>query len=92
MVHCFFCKFASGLSERYPELFEGDGTATQHQINFAKKWKNYTAVFELAGGDIQKMDDVTNLPLEQCLLFLAYRADKGLLESMMHREAMKNRS
>jgi hypothetical protein len=87
----FFYQFASGLGERYPELFEGDGTSTQHQINFAKKWKNYTAVFELAGGDIQKMDTVTELPLEQCLLFLAYRADKALLESMMHREMIKSR-
>ena len=87
----FFCKFASGLSERYPELFESDGTTSQHQANFAKKWKNYTAVFELAQGDIQKMDEVTNLPLEQCLLYLAYRADKGLLESMMHKEIMKSK-
>jgi hypothetical protein len=87
----FFYQFASGLSERYPELFEGDGNTTQHQINFGKKWKNYTAVFELAGGDIQKMDEVVKLPLEQCLLFLAYRADKGVLESLMHKEAMKGR-
>ena len=87
----FFCKFASGLSERYPELFEGDGTASQHQINFTKKWKAYTAVFELAGGDIQKMDSVVELPLEQCLLYLAYRTDKGLLESMMHKEILKSK-
>jgi len=35
------------------------------------------------------MDEVTNLPLEQCLLFLSYKSDKSLLESMMHKEALK---
>jgi hypothetical protein len=37
------------------------------------------------------MDDVVKLPLEQCLLFLAYRADKILLEGMMHKEMIKSR-
>ena len=85
----FFYPFANGLTELYPELYESDGTSSQHQINFAKKWKGYSSIFDLANGDIQKMDEVTNLPLEQCLLFLAYKSDKSLLESMMHKEAMR---
>jgi hypothetical protein len=85
----FFYQFANGLTELYPELYEPDGTSTQHQINFGKKWKGYSSIIELANGDIQKIDEVTALPLEQCLLFLAYKSDKVLLESMMHKEAMR---
>jgi hypothetical protein len=35
------------------------------------------------------MDEVITEPLEKCLLFLAYKADKNLLEDLVHREAMK---
>jgi len=41
---------------------------------------------ELAGGDLLKIDEVTLQPLEKCLLLLAYRADKGLLESLLQKE------
>ena len=85
----FFYQYAKGLAERYPELYESESTS-QHQINFGKKWKGYSSIFELAGGDVEKMEDVTNLPLEQCLLFLSYKSDKHLLESLMHKEAMKS--
>ena len=88
----FFYQFTKGLVERYPEIFEGDGTSTQHQINFGKKWKNYSSIYELAGGDIQKMDEVVKLPLEKCLLFLSFNADKVLLENLIHREMMKKKS
>jgi len=86
----FFCSFAKGLAERYPEVFEGDGTSTQHQINFGKKWRSYATIVELASGNIKEIDEVVKEPLEKCLLFLAYRADKNQLEQLMHREAMKN--
>ena len=86
----FFYKFVEGLAPRYPELFEGDGSTTQHQVNFGKKWKGYSSIFELAGGDIQKMEEVTLLPLEQCLLYLSYKADKVLLDSLLQKEAMKS--
>ena len=86
----FFCSFASSLTERYPELFEGaEGTSNQHQINFARKWRAYATIIELANGQLEKIDEVVKEPLEKCLLFLAYRADKNTLEEMLHREAMK---
>jgi len=88
--HVFFCSFAKGLAERYPEVFEGDGTSSQHQVNFGKKWRSYATIVELAGGDIKEIDEVVKEPLEKCLLFLAYRADKNQLEQLMHKEAMKN--
>jgi hypothetical protein len=37
------------------------------------------------------MDEVVKLPLEQCLLFLAYRADKIVLEGLMHKDIVKGR-
>lgn len=45
---------------------------------------------ELSDNDILKIDTVTKEPLEKCLLYLAYRADKNQLEMLMHREALKN--
>jgi len=89
-VLVFFYQFTNGLAERYPELYEGSGTPTQHQVNFGKKWKAYSTIFELADGNIKMIDEVITEPLEKCLLFLSYKADKQLLENMMHKEAMKN--
>lgn len=88
-VFVFFCQFVNGLTERYPELYDGDGVSSQHQVNFGKKWSAYSTLIELASGDITKIDLVTNEPLEKCLLYLAYKADRNYLETLMHKEAMK---
>jgi hypothetical protein len=89
--HVFFSTFATGLIERYPELFEGgSGVTSEHQVRFSKKWGTYAAITELANGAILKIDDVVKEPLEKCLLFLAYKADKSTLEGLLHKEAMKN--
>ena len=86
----FFYQFAKGLAERYPEVFEGDGASSQHQIDFGKKWRSYATIIELANGNLKEIDDVVKEPLEKCLLFLAYKADKNQLETLMHNEAMKS--
>ena len=86
----FFKKFIEGLIERYPEIFDGvDGNTTQHQINFGKKWKSYTSIVQLANEDILRIDEVVKEPLEKCLLYLAYQADKIQLEELVHKEMMK---
>lgn len=85
----FVYEFTKGLNAKYPELYEGDGQSSQHSINFGKKWGNYATIVELAGGNILEMDKVVEEPLEKCLLYLAYRADKNQLESLLHREAIK---
>jgi len=90
LEHFFFVKFINGLIEFYPELFDGNGTSTQHQVNFGKKWGSYSAIVELAEGDILKIDKVVEEPLEKCLLYLAFKTDKNELERLMHNEAMKN--
>ena len=85
----FFCQFVERLASFYPEIYDGDGTSTEHQINFGKKWGAYSAIIELAGGDILKIEEIVRQPLEKCLLYLAYKADKNQLENLLHRESLK---
>ena len=89
LEHFFFIKFTNRLTEFYPELFEGGGASSQHQANFSKKWSNYATIIELAEGDILKIDEVVEQPLEKCLLYLAYKADKVQLETLIHNEMIK---
>ena len=85
----FFYQFVKGLVERYPEIFDNEGGhPSEHQARFARKWGSYTTIHELAGGDILRFNEIVELPLEQCLLSLAYRADKALLEDMLHKQIM----
>jgi hypothetical protein len=35
------------------------------------------------------MDEITDQPLEKCLMKLAFDSDKVELETLMHKEAMK---
>ena len=89
-VNFFFRNFTEGLIEKYPELFDAiNGNTTQHQINFGKKWKNYASVIALSNNDIRAIRDVVLLPLEECLLFLAYQSDYNHLQNLIHKEAMK---
>lgn len=44
---------------------------------------------QLCDNNVLKIDEVVQQPLEKCLLFLAYQADKVQLEDMLHREMMK---
>jgi hypothetical protein len=43
----------------------------------------------LAGDDILRIDEVVKEPLEKCLLFLAFQADKVQLENLVHKEMLK---
>lgn len=44
---------------------------------------------QLCGEDILRIDEVTNQPLSKCLLYLSYKADKSLLEELLHKESLK---
>ena len=39
----------------------------------------------LSGEDIDKIDTAVEQPLEKCLLYLAYKADKIQLEDLMNK-------
>jgi hypothetical protein len=86
----FFYQFATGLNERYPEIFDGEGVNSQHAYNFSKKWRSYATIYELAEGNIERFDSVVEQPLEKCLLFLAFKADKNQLETLLHKESIKS--
>ncbi len=86
----FFLRFIERLSKFYPEIFDGGGgDISTHQINFAKKWKSYSSIVDLANGDITKFDVVLLEPLEKCLLYLAWKTDKAVVEELLHKEMMK---
>lgn len=36
-----------------------------------------------------RMDEITNQPLEKCLLWLAYQSDRVQLEDLLYKEQMK---
>jgi hypothetical protein len=73
-------------------LFEGDaGNSSQHQINFSNKWRNYSALIQLSGGDIRNINEITELPLEKCLLFLAYNSDLNQLQNLLQKEIMNKK-
>ena len=84
----FFIQFINGLVERYPEIYDGGGSESQHQANFAKKWGSYATIIELAAGDITRINIITAEPLEKCLMYLAYRSDKNLVEQLIHKESL----
>ena len=46
-------------------------------------------IIELAGGDVTKFNEVTGYPLEMCLLYLAYKSDKAVVDNLIHRENIK---
>jgi hypothetical protein len=85
----FFYQFVNGLTERYPELFDADGYSSRHQANFGKKWGPYSTLVTLAQENITRFDEIVELPLEKCLLYLAFQSDKNQLEELMHKEALK---
>jgi len=78
----------SGLTKLYPELYDNQGEGGRLQHNFSKKWGSYATIVELCAGDIRAIQEIVTLPLEQCLLYLAFKSDRNLLESLMHKEAL----
>jgi hypothetical protein len=90
----FLQSYLKGINERYPEIFEGGGfeghgSESAHQANFARKWSAYQSIVVLANDNLLNFDEIVKRPLEECLLNLCYRADKSQLEGLLHRQAMK---
>ena len=90
LARFFFSRFIQGIIERYPELYDGPGgDISQHEINFSKKWKSYSSVVILANNNLLEFDNVFTQPLEKCLLFLSYKADRSTVDTLIHNEAIK---
>lgn len=88
----FFIQFINGLTERYPEVFDGGGSSSPIQENFGKKWGSYITIVELADNDITRFDAIAEEPLEKCLLYLCYKADKAVVENAIHKENLAKMS
>ncbi len=86
----FFLSFKGRVVESYPKLFkdggDGDGFSAEEQFN--KQWGWYNSIYQLAGGNIAKFDEVTKLPLFQCLTYLTYEKQKNEIEM----RKLKNRN
>ena len=90
----FFYSYLNGLAERYPEVFDGGGIEggnpeSTYQANFSRKWGAYQTITILSNDDITKFEEVTQMPLETCLLYLCYRADKNTMETQIHKANMR---
>jgi len=94
-VYGFFLSFRDRIIEGYPELFgEGDqeeGHQLSSQDGFGAKWGWYQSIYGLAQGDIRRFDEVTRLPVHQCLTLLVFEKDKADLEQQMIKKQINKR-
>lgn len=47
---------------------------------YQKKWGWYAILYDLAGGDILKIEPVTKIKIYESLTFLSYKQDKFILD------------
>jgi hypothetical protein len=70
------------LRERYDNLFTEAGPDELKYSaagNFNSKWGSYTSLIALCDGQITKFNEVTQLPIHECLTFLSYKRDETVL-------------
>ena len=51
-----------------------------NQPGFNRVWGLYSTIAVLADNDITKFDSITKLNVHECLTFLGYKKDLGVLE------------
>ena len=92
MSSMLFLQFRKGLTESYTEIFGGEpeerGYADARQA-FAKKWGWYQSIYALAKGDVRHFNTVTELPLYECLNYLAFEKEKIEIEQKELKKAYK---
>ena len=88
----FFLRFRKSITESYTEIFgeESDEReyATARSV-FAKKWGWYQSVYALAKGNVLDFEQVTKLPVFQCLNYLAFEKEKLQIEEQEIKKAYK---
>jgi hypothetical protein len=79
----FFLQFKQRVVKSYPELFE-EGVREQSNLgaigSFGKKWGWYQSIFALAGGNIERFENITKLKAFECLTMLAFIKEKNDIE------------
>jgi hypothetical protein len=63
------------LPERYPELYRKSGTTKAIFQQMGEKWGWYAHIHNLCKGDIRRIEDITKIPHNTVLLWLAFEAD-----------------
>jgi hypothetical protein len=85
-----YLEFRTWLLRQFEGLFGGDepieeeDNEPQDPMNAAKSW--YRIIVDLAGGDILKIDAVTDQPLVKVLNFLSLRKEERLAEEQRQRQ------
>ncbi len=87
-MYGFFLSFRDSVVKGYPELYSSNsGEGEQYQLSsedgFGEKWGWYQSIYALAKGDVRRFDEVTALPIHQCLTFLMFEKEKNELEAKM---------
>jgi len=91
-VQGFFLSFSDKIRELYDGLYTqrvAEETGGSSGRAFGKKWGDYQAIFTLAGEDVRRIGEVTELPLHQCLMYLEFIKEKSELESRMLKQKMR---
>ena len=87
-----FLSFRDGIITSYPDLYSQDSEEGYNiglEGSFGKKWGWYQSIYALARGDVRKFDEVTKLPIHQCLTFLSFEKQKNDLERQMIKKKFK---
>ena len=79
----FFVEFRNRLVKDYEEIF-GEGTrgGLDRVSQLASKWGWYQSVYELAGGDVTRLEDITELGMHKCFTMLAYKKERAEVEAI----------
>lgn len=89
-MSAFFLSFRDQFANNFPTIFtesDGDEPTFDKQSQFSKKWGWYGAINQIAGGDLTKFDEVTELPARTCLTFLEFQLDKAEVERSLAKKS-----
>jgi len=80
---CFFLQFRQRIIESYDSLFgeQSGGTEYSSSAVFGQKWGWYNSIYAIAQGNLIRFDEVTKLPLNQCLTYLTFEKEKNKIEA-----------
>ena len=86
----FFAEFRDRLIKKYDELFGQKSNESLDRVsNFGRKWGWYQSIYQLAGGDITRFENITELKVHKCFMMLAYMKDKHELETAQIKNRIK---
>ena len=78
----FFLPFIKRIATTYPEIYgSSSGGSEASASDYFQKWGWYPTLDMMAGGDVLKIDAVTELPIHTFHISLAHRLDKQKMEA-----------